>query len=147
MKNKEELNNLLDNVYELEGLIHLALSRDDNAEHLSGLIARKAQSIAGMTEKSDMSDPSDKSDHTETVEVPQTVSEPRGRLVFSINDRYRFRRELFNNNDTAFNDALALVAQMDNYEEAEDYFLGELQWNPDSEEVTAFFDVLQKYYN
>ena len=42
--NKEELTGLLDCIYELEGLVHLALSRDDSPEALPELIARKGRS-------------------------------------------------------------------------------------------------------
>lgn len=73
-------------------------------------------------------------------------AEPRGRLVFTVNDRFRFKRELFGNSDADFNNTLALVASMENYDEAEDYFLGELQWNPKREEVAAFLEILKKYF-
>ncbi len=43
--NKDELNRLLDSVYELEGLIHLALAREDCPEVVPGLILRKAESL------------------------------------------------------------------------------------------------------
>ena len=74
-------------------------------------------------------------------------TEPRGRLVFSINDRYRFRRELFNGSDVDFNTTLSLVASMDDYEEAEDYFLDELQWDDKSPDVIDFLEILKNYFN
>ena len=73
-------------------------------------------------------------------------SEPRGRLVFSINDRYRFRRELFNGSDVDFNTTLSLVASMDDYEEAQDYFLDELQWDEKSPDVIDFLEILKNYF-
>lgn len=72
--------------------------------------------------------------------------EPRGRLVFTINDRYRFKRDLFNSSDADFNTSLALVASMDSYEEAEAYFLGDLQWQPQREEVIDFLEILKNYF-
>ena len=73
-------------------------------------------------------------------------TEPRGRLVFSINDRYRFRRELFNGSDVDFNTTLSLVASMDDYEEAQDYFLDELQWDEKSPDVIDFLEILKNYF-
>ncbi len=73
-------------------------------------------------------------------------TEPRGRLVFSINDRYRFKRELFKGSDMEFNTTLSLVASMDGYEEAEDYFLNELQWDEKSPDVIDFLEILKNYY-
>ncbi|MDE6095581.1 MAG: hypothetical protein K2G52_05270 [Muribaculaceae bacterium] len=268
--NKEDLNGLLDNIYELEGLIHLALAREDCPESLPSLIARKAESlrervkdldntqsvtqeetydsgsISGDGEISDgcgiicgdndslaasvdipmidelddsafaaytmpdsdvpavtltgqvgavseedaevaeetavsedgdgeLQDPAmdqekDGFPSEEVVQDPPVVEtqiveppvveipvptedkplkrnvEPRGKLVFTINDRYRFKRDLFCNSDADFNTTLALVASMDSYEEAEDYFLGELQWNPQREEVLDFLEILKNYF-
>ena len=44
--NKEELTGLLDCIYELEGLVHPALSRDDSPEALPELIARKGEELS-----------------------------------------------------------------------------------------------------
>lgn len=288
--NKEDLNGLLDNIYELEGLVHLALAREDCPECLPGLIVRKAESLVELVKpfeasvstenteeipvNEEMSDsslcqeepvaenltesdsPSDTADNnndmapeapagiadvveedlipeSESIEeispaqqvaeevavtgefedsafaqyalpaeddqilsvslsendrqadeniasldetwrdepgsdidnsvgdtsgsqLKETVAtddipvrksvEPRGKLVFTINDRYRFKRDLFCNSDADFNTTLALVASMDSYDEAEDYFLGELQWNPQREEVLDFLEILKNYF-
>lgn len=254
--NKEELNGLLDNIYELEGLVHLALAREDCPESLPELIVRKANSLTelvneigaqrhidhedlqvnreDMKEESEVvenqvmeeiaedivqheSDATMENDSTvendatvnnkdiindfrytqhsednvqneigdiqtmvngstplentpieeispvvdeieesafaayalpseEPAPQPQKIVEPRGKLVFTINDRYRFKRDLFCNSDADFNTTLALVASMDSYDEAEDYFLGELQWNPQREEVMDFLEILKNYF-
>ena len=205
---KEKLNELLDSIYELEGLVHLALTRDDNPERLPELIAKKGEELArhaamiaenslpqepeaavdpvvaveeqplyvveqdqtavavsspieddmqavvesvfdSLPEQTDTAgecleetdDPA-----TEDDEPAQESREPRGKLVFSINDRYRFKRELFNNSDADFNNTLALVASMDGYDEAEDYFLGELQWDSKRGEVIDFLEILKSYF-
>ncbi len=204
---------LLDCIYELEGLVHLALSRDDSPEALPELIARKGEELsqracgiardtttvvevaapAVVKEKVEIPAPVEAQEIVEIaapavveekvetpapveaqeiveipapveieeniavsapvvaekVVVPKPVSvspEPRGKLVFSINDRYRFKCELFNNSDADFNNTLAFVASMENYDEAEDYFLGELQWDPSSREVIDFLEILKKYF-
>ncbi len=214
--NKDELNRLLDSVYELEGLIHLALAREDCPEVVPGLILRKAESLPKLAasiigrrdnqpmqetvtvgiiaDEPEYQDPvemvddnavdgnvvDDEEDMPECLsmseclavtddfeddpvaaatddepaaiepekedsvvatpespavpaaqampEVPSrgAVRVPRGRLVFTINDRFRFKRELFNNSDINFNETLARVASMEGYEEAEDYFVDEL---------------------
>ena len=213
---KEKLNSLLDSIYELEGLVHLALSRDDSPEALPGLIVRKGKELAKLSEAVALEEEEtaaeeplteDESEEIDTfeqeVEAEADVDpeaepevevelvyddepaddepadeepedyfepepepeyepeveekpkpepkqqggfEPRGRLVFSINDRYRFKRELFSGSDADFNNTLALVASMDNYDEAEDYFLGDLQWDPTSQDVTDFLEILKRYF-
>lgn len=195
--NKERLNELLDSIYELEGLVHLALTRDDSPERLPELIvkkgeelARHAAAVAKAVSPSPRVTPSSPASPTEeqplyvveqeqaetgsavnpspieedmqsvveTVfeaveesyedaeEVEPQSAEPRGKLVFSINDRYRFKRELFNNSDADFNNTLALVASMEDYDEAEDYFLGELQWDQKRGEVVDFLEILKRYF-
>lgn len=261
---KERLNQLLDSIYELEGLVHLALGRDDNPARLPDLIRHKGEELAllaanvdahvgndepcagadtplyivageeevmesgGVTEPleniagsvSDMVGSEVKKDSlpveedmqsvveavfnslpeevvsspavadaaseevsepsAESVEVPEAYvpiaeptppaydeastydeasallmedkrdaassHEPRGKLVFSINDRYRFKRELFSNSDADFNNTLALVASMENFDEAEDYFLSELQWDQKRGEVVDFLEILKRYF-
>lgn len=70
----------------------------------------------------------------------------RGHLVFSVNDRYRFKRALFGNSDVEFNTTLALVASMENYSEAEDYFINELGMDGQREEVGDFLTIIKKYF-
>lgn len=70
----------------------------------------------------------------------------RGRLVFSLNDRFRFRRSLFNGDDALFTAALGEVAALENYYEAEDYFYGTLQWQADNQEVVDFMHIIQRYF-
>ncbi|MDE6445206.1 MAG: hypothetical protein K2K64_12440 [Muribaculaceae bacterium] len=240
---KIRLNELLDRVYELEGLIHLALNRDDNTEYLMELISRKGKLVGeaasfapadiaegkmvneevikeeepvkeeirqvedtqdeepeilapfGAVEdvpeySEDEPAPDEEATLVATVDVPlEKIESPlerdiildglagaeekaleeivgdiakesiaaapktepnrtemRGRLVFTLNDKFRFKRELFGNSDAEFNNTLAYVASLDSYPEAEDYFLTDLQWNPKREEVKDFLEILKKYY-
>lgn len=144
--NNNQLNSLLDSIYELEGLVHLAIAREDIPDSLPNLIARKGEELAAragslrrtLQELQDMP--------ANTVKTPEKDNKTRGRLVFSINDRFRFKRELFGNSDADFNNTLALVASMEDYEEAEDYFAGELQWDKSRAEVADFLEILKKYF-
>lgn len=222
-----QLSEMLDKVYELEGLVMLALSRDDSRESIERLINVKIGELGSSADVSDIHpsgggfdfDASYNLEEPEpepaveipapapavevaapapasapaveiaapaveiaapapAVEIPAPVPvsapavEPpviapapqtpapanpaetpaparsgvAGRLVFSINDRYRYRRELFGGNDAAFSDALSRVAAMDSYDEAEGYFLDDCQWDPERPEVVDFMGVLRKYF-
>lgn len=219
-----QLSEMLDKVYELEGLVMLALSRDDSRESIERLINVKIGELGSSTDVSaihpsgggfdfdasynleepepepaveipapaaavEIPAPAPASAHVveiaapaaapaPAVEIPSPVSvsapavetpviapAPQtpasvtqaetpaparsgvaGRLVFSINDRYRYRRELFAGNDAAFSDALSRVAAMDSYDEAEGYFLDDCQWDPERPEVVDFMGVLRKYF-
>lgn len=256
--NNDRLKELLDTIYELEGLVHLSLTRDDCSDDLCVLLEKKSEKIAGMCKvlREDMpqestdsemveiagepgleddefppqeshedeeyeGDDNDEEDDEydddeesyvledeeyayedeyedeyedsykdeesyenegkEYVEPPVEVEieektknevskeeEPKipfmkiqkpqeqnpapgkntkGKLVFSINDKYRFRRDLFGNSDADFNNSLALVASMDSYEEAEDYFINELGMEPSRRSVMDFLEIINKYFN
>ena len=108
-------------------------------------------SIFEMEEEADDQEDSGNSDDSEEAEAPEeTPRAPRNRrpiaTFFSINDKFRFRRELFANNNREWLDALALLETMDNMEEAKDYLFDDLQWEADNAEVKAFISVLDRYY-
>lgn len=68
------------------------------------------------------------------------------RKALSLNDRFRFRRELFGNSDIRMNETLALIDAMHSYDEAEDYILNDLNWDLDNPEVTEFMKIVQKHF-
>lgn len=68
------------------------------------------------------------------------------RKAFSINDRFRFRRELFGNSDIEMSDTLNLVEAMTTYPEAVDYFMTDLQWDADNPEVKDFMAIIEKHF-
>lgn len=92
---------------------------------------------------------------TETTEenVKETATEhsetksPRKRPSFSINDRYLFTRTLFHNSRQELEDCLNAICEMDDYDEAEDYFLNELEWNPENSETGMFMDIIHRYFD
>jgi hypothetical protein len=87
----------------------------------------------------------------EVEDDSETATEISGakdiRKLFSINDKFRFRRELFSNNISDFNVSLDLVTVMRRYDEAEDYFYNDLQWDRDNEDVIEFMNKIQEYFN
>ena len=69
------------------------------------------------------------------------------RKALSINDRFRFKRELFGNSDAELNDALNLVQAMSSYDEAQQYFIDNLGWDADEEVVADFMNMVGKHFN
>lgn len=65
----------------------------------------------------------------------------------SVNDRFRFRRELFGGSNPEFESALNLIATMDNYEEAYDYFIVGQEWDEQQPVVSEFLDMLRRYFS
>ena len=68
------------------------------------------------------------------------------RHAFSLNDRFRYRRELFGNSDSVMNETLNLVETMHSFDEAEDYFYNDLQWEHDSPEVADFMVNIKNHF-
>lgn len=183
-----KLRDLLDLIYELEGLLHLSLKRDEFQEDFLRLIVKKGEEVSKICEnlvgpqmKEEgfpfdlneyfIADEPDKdnfegnitlNEHL-TEEIPMkeekdkvkeekdqenlTKSSDRGKLVFSINDKFRFRKELFENSDIDFNNSLALVASMDDFDEAEYYFINDIGLNPADPTVKDFFDIVKRYFS
>ena len=68
------------------------------------------------------------------------------RKAVSLNDRFRYRRELFGNSDVEMNDTLNLVETMHSYSEAEEFFYGDLEWDSESPEVKDFMAVIRNHF-
>ena len=86
-------------------------------------------------------------DDEEDDDTPDGDSGPDLRKSFSLSDRFRFRRELFANNDVEMTDTLNLVQSMSSLAEAEEFFYGDLEWDKDSPDVADFMTVVKGYFN
>lgn len=85
----------------------------------------------------------------ETVTVDALLQRNMSRdlkKAFTINDRFRYRRELFGNSDIEMNDALNLVEAMQSYSEAEEYFYDMLNWDKQSPEVADFMSIIRNHF-
>lgn len=68
------------------------------------------------------------------------------RKAFSLNDRFRFRRELFGGDEEKMNRAIADLNEIRSYEEAVSYLHTELKWNLEDEGVADFVKLLEKRF-
>lgn len=146
---RQNISGILDSVYELEGLLHLALNREDAPDAIRELIIRKANEVnaaARTLAVAEAIEPVPEVSPDLTAPVKRLNTPGRGRLVFSLNDKYRYRRTLFDGSDNDFSEALSVVAASDSLEEAEGYFYSELGWDPENEEVRSFMEILANYY-
>ena len=211
----DEIKDLKDKIYEIEGLLELAQLREDKIPELEPLILGRIKSlleekgsvvavaadriadslvahedtlpmedpaaleptvvnsISELFEESEMksvsrpveelemqeiSEPAD-SFHSETEDIkkPNVAEEKRhdnnevrkhklDKPAFCLNDRFRFKRELFGNSDAEFSSAMNMIAAMDNYDEAEEYFIGELEWDAENPEVVDFMEIIKGYF-
>lgn len=68
------------------------------------------------------------------------------RKAFSLNDRFRFRRELFGNSESDFSDAINMIEAMSSLEEANEYFYDDLKWDKNSQEVQDFMAIVEHHF-
>lgn len=68
------------------------------------------------------------------------------RKALSLNDRFRFRRELFGGDDEKMNKAIADLNDISSYEESVAYLNDELKWNVEDEAVADFLKLLEKRF-
>lgn len=62
----------------------------------------------------------------------------------SLNDRFLFQRELFNNDRHEMNNLMITLNAFDNYDSADDYLRKSMQWNFDDPVVKDFLRVIKK---
>lgn len=77
-----------------------------------------------------------------TAHIP--AGEPNTRLLkaFTLNDRFRFRRELFGGDDADFTETLKLLADMDSYADACDYLYNDMMWDSSDPNVADFMAIV-----
>lgn len=68
------------------------------------------------------------------------------RKAFSLNDRFRFRRELFGGSEEKMNKAITDLNDIHSYEESVTYLNNELKWNIEDEAVADFIKLLEKRF-
>ena len=68
------------------------------------------------------------------------------RKAFSVNDRFRFQRELFAGSASAMNTAIEHIEMMKSYGNAELYFFSQLHWDRDNEDVKDFMAIVRNHY-
>ncbi len=68
------------------------------------------------------------------------------RKALRLNDRFRFRRELFGNSDVNMNDTLNLIDTMADYAEARDYLINDLGWSADEPVVKEFLELVSLHF-
>lgn len=68
------------------------------------------------------------------------------RKALSLNDRFRFRRELFGGDEERMNKAINELNELHSYEDSISYLNDELKWNIEDEAVADFIKLLEKRF-
>ena len=172
---REKYKKLLETTYELEGLLLLAMTREEMPEGLEALILKKIEELRGekalqnveipapaaaddvkTAEKAPEQAPEqeeaqvfyafDDEDDEEPTPAPAPVSVKRKPPVFSLNDRFLFMRELFGGDKAAFDVAMDRVAAMSGFAEAQAYLESEFGLNAERDIDADFFSQIEDYF-
>ena len=68
------------------------------------------------------------------------------RKAFSVNDRFRFQRELFAGSANAMDTAIEHIEVMTSYGNAELYFFSQLHWDRDNQDVQDFMEIVRNHF-
>ncbi|MDF9829268.1 hypothetical protein [Parabacteroides sp. PF5-6] len=69
------------------------------------------------------------------------------RKAFSLNDRFRFRRELFGGDEERMNKVIHILNDIHSYEESISFLHNELHWNIENEAVAEFLERIEKRFS
>ncbi len=69
------------------------------------------------------------------------------RKAFSLNDKFRFRRELFSNSEILMNETLDAIEAMSSIDEAADYFYTDLKWDKSNQDVADFVEIITHHFS
>lgn len=97
-----------------------------------------AESIRATEEEDD-------SDEAQAFVVPKRSGAPL-LSFFTINDRFRFRRSLFEGSNPKLLESIAVIETLDTLEQAVDYMADDLQWDMESPEVKLFCKIVERYF-
>ena len=78
----------------------------------------------------------------ETAPYAPAAHNTRILKAFTLNDKFRFRRELFNGDDSSFNDTLSIIADMPCYEDACDFIYNDMMLDAKNTDVADFMAIL-----
>lgn len=66
--------------------------------------------------------------------------------VFTLNDKFRFRRSLFSQNDAEFAEALDRLADIETFDGAKEYLVNTYGWDLKTPEVEDFLSIIKPHY-
>lgn len=79
----------------------------------------------------------------ETGHPARTQPKTELRRCFTLNDKFRFIRELFGGNEREFTDTLAVISGMDDSAEAVEYICNDLAMNREEPCVAEFLSIIE----
>lgn len=137
---------------EQEPMVELVLDDEPTAEPDAETpnVADETEDVEAEDDIEEETEANEKaSDDSEPLRLDEKLQRSRSKdlkSAFSLNDTFRFRRELFGNSAAEMTDALHMVEAMHSFDEAEDYFYGDLGWDRESDDVKEFMAIIKNHF-
>lgn len=75
---------------------------------------------------------------------PEEALELRNLMsVIGLNDRFRFRHDLFSNSDELFKETIDTLNKIENFDKAVDYLVQKFAWDEEDATVVYFYDIIK----
>lgn len=156
---KDLLNRIIKLNIEFEGVLRTMLERpskeilsvaQDKFDVLSGLFNQMTASEQNVEDESNLTEikieEAEGSEESPMTEPDLSLKPTDFRKMFTLNDKFMFRKGLFGNNDEEFNSTLDLVGAMHSYEEVEEYVYDDLQWDSTDPLVVDFMKIAHRFF-
>ena len=105
---------------------------------------------SGYVPYSESSIPQNRHSVSEPIRLDEKLARENSRNLrkaFSLNDKFRFRRELFSNSDILMNETLDAIEAMSSINEATDYFYTDLKWDKSNQDVIDFVEIITHHFS
>ena len=133
-------------------LLEIASQLAALTEKVNNLIAQLDQSEQVVTAEEVLCNESDVVEEM-PIQIDSTLSksepeaEPVKSIQFTLNDRYRFLREIFGNSTAEMSSAIADLEAMDSATEVNAYVTRQLGLDPEQDVVKEFLAVVNERFN
>ncbi len=139
-----DINKLIALNIELEGLLRILSAR--NSDEAKTMLAEKFAAYAALMDNILDRPVPEPEEAPIAPPEPQPVQKKHGNTLakaFTLNDKFRYTREVFAGNERDFNDTVAILADMDSFDEAREYLLGDMMLDPKAPAVAEFLELVK----
>ena len=83
-------------------------------------------------------------EEVEEESTPNSNVELRNLMsVIGLNDRFRFRHDLFSNSDEIFRETIDILNKIEDFDKAVDYLVQKFEWDEEDATVVYFYDIIK----
>lgn len=123
----------------------------DTTDNKTPIEENQTQTKASLTPESPQTEPNvSVAERDDSLRMDELLSRREAqdlRRAFTLNDKFRYRRELFDSNDALFADTLNTLSAMHSLDEALDYLYKDMGWDPEDDNVKDFVATITNHFN